>query len=124
MNLNQITVPSTDVPRSVAFYQTLGLRLIVSNFPSYARLECPDGDATFSVAQVAAIAPNPDLVVYFECEDLDRTCATLAAAGIRFDSAPTDQPWLWREAHLRDPDGNVYFACTTLVRIGGIPRGA
>src|SRR3989442_5453961 len=28
------------------------------------------------------------------------------AAGIQFDSAPTDQPWLWREARLRDPAGN------------------
>ncbi|MEO1522796.1 MAG: hypothetical protein AAFU78_18740 [Cyanobacteria bacterium J06633_2] len=25
---------------------------------------------------------------------------------MEFDSEPTDQPWLWREAHLRDPDGN------------------
>jgi hypothetical protein len=30
----------------------------------------------------------------------------LTAAGLSFDTPPTDQPWLWREARLRDPDGN------------------
>jgi catechol 2,3-dioxygenase-like lactoylglutathione lyase family enzyme len=49
MNLNQVTVPSTDVRRSIDFYQSLGLMLIVENLPSYARFECPEGDATFSV---------------------------------------------------------------------------
>jgi hypothetical protein len=31
----------------------------------------------------------------------------LLAQGIAFDHPPTDQSWLWREAYLRDPDGNV-----------------
>ena len=48
MNLNQITVPSLDISRSVRFYEVLGLRLIVHS-PHYARFECPDGDATVSV---------------------------------------------------------------------------
>ena len=30
----------------------------------------------------------------------------LTAAGLRFESEPVDQPWLWREAYLRDPAGN------------------
>ena len=25
----------------------------------------------------------------------------------KFDADPQDQPWLWREAYLRDPDDNV-----------------
>jgi len=28
-------------------------------------------------------------------------------AGVTFESGPCDQPWLWREARLRDPDGNA-----------------
>jgi hydroxymethylpyrimidine/phosphomethylpyrimidine kinase len=44
--------------------------------------------------------------VYFECADLDQTVARLLAAGVLFDSLPADQPWLWREARLRDPAGN------------------
>lgn len=47
MDLNQVTIPSNDVNRSVDFYRTLGLQLIVDSIPRYARFECPDGDATF-----------------------------------------------------------------------------
>ena len=46
-------------------------------------------------------------VIYFECADLDRTVAELRERGIRFYAEPQDQPWLWREAYLKDPDGNV-----------------
>lgn len=105
MNLNQVILPSTDVPRAIAFYRTLGFTLIVDSAPRYARFECPEGGATFSLHHVDAVAPS-HVVVYFECEDLDAQCKALAAKGIAFDSPPTDQPWLWREARLRDPDGN------------------
>ena len=113
MNLNQVTIPSVDVARSVSFYQQLGLRLIVDSAPRYVRFACPDGEATFSLHHVARISPNPDLVIYFECEKLDDVVAKLKQQGITFDSDPQDQPWLWREAYLRDPDGNViclYYA--------------
>jgi uncharacterized glyoxalase superfamily protein PhnB len=59
------------------------------------------------VQQVGAVATGSHVIVYLECADVDATCATQAARGIEFDSAPTDQTWLWREAYLRDPDGNV-----------------
>jgi predicted enzyme related to lactoylglutathione lyase len=45
--------------------------------------------------------------VYFECDDLDDRVSALKAQGLSFDQEPTDQPWLWREAYLRDPDDNV-----------------
>ena len=107
MNLNQVTVPARDVAASVEFYRRLGLRLIVDAPPRYARLECPDGGSTLSVEQVAGRGAEPAPVVYFECDDLDGTVARLAALGIAFDSEPADQPWLWREARLRDPAGNA-----------------
>ena len=49
MNLNQITLPTTDFDRSVAFYRGMGFTLIVHSPPRYARFECPEGEATFSV---------------------------------------------------------------------------
>jgi catechol 2,3-dioxygenase-like lactoylglutathione lyase family enzyme len=107
VNLNQVTVPSLDVARSIAFYQRLGLRLIVSTHPRYARLECPDGEATFSIHAVESLPDGPGVVVYFECADLDERVARLQGEGVVFDLLPQDQPWLWREAHLRDPDGNA-----------------
>ena len=110
MNLNQITIPSTNVPRAVAFYQQLGLRLIVDSSPRYVRFECPSdeaGNTTFSVHHVEQLSLNHDLVIYFECERLDDVVAELKSKGIVFDADPQDQSWLWREAYLRDPDGNV-----------------
>ena len=107
MNLNQVTLPAIDLERSVAFYQALGFRLIVHAPPRYARFECPDGDATFSLHTVAHAIGDSGVVVYFECDDLDARVEALATAGIAFSQMPTDQRWLWREARLHDPAGNT-----------------
>lgn len=107
MNLNQVTFPSTDVARSIAFYRRLGFRLIVEDLPTYARFECGGNGSTFSVHLMEGHVSNPALVVYFECEDLDAEVERLRTAGVAFDVLPQDQPWLWREAYLRDPDDNV-----------------
>jgi catechol 2,3-dioxygenase-like lactoylglutathione lyase family enzyme len=113
MRLNQVTIPSIDVARSVEFYKRLGLIQIVESLPDYARFVCSDGDATFSIHRVETVATGEKPVVYFECDDLDQSVADLEQRGIEFDSRPVDQSWLWREAYLRDPDGNLiglYFA--------------
>jgi catechol 2,3-dioxygenase-like lactoylglutathione lyase family enzyme len=103
VNLNQVTVEVSDIARARAFYQRLGLELIVSS-DHYARFLCPGG-ATFSIHLADSVGPG-GTAVYFECADLDDRVAALKAAGLAFDSAPVDQRWLWREAWLRDPDGN------------------
>lgn len=106
MDLNQVTLPTTDLRRAVAFYKLLGFRQIVDAPPRYARFECrPDGPS-FSLHLAEAVAKDNQTVIYFECEDLDRQVMELQEAGIQFETEPTDQRWLWREARLRDPDGN------------------
>src|SRR6185295_18566850 len=108
MRLNQVTIPSTDVARSVEFYARLGLIQIVESLPRYARFVCPDGDSTFSIHYIdRSSGDGSSIVVYFECDDLDERVTQLKQAGIKFESGPIDQPWLWREAYLRDPDGNL-----------------
>lgn len=112
MNLNQVTVAVADVARSIRFYQRLGLQLIVQDLPDYARFCCPSGQAGFSLSRVAQVPPSQTLI-YFECAELDQTVARLQAEGVEFSLLPTDQPWLWREAYLQDPDGNplcLYYA--------------
>ncbi|MGH8076420.1 MAG: VOC family protein [Lysobacter sp.] len=106
MNLNQVTLPAVDIGASAAFYLGMGFTQIVDS-PHYARFECPDGEATFSVHHVDAVAPDSGVVVYFECDDLDARVTTLQSRGYRFDLLPTDQRWLWREARLKDPSGTV-----------------
>ena len=107
MNLNQITLPVSDFDRSVAFYRAMGFALIVHSPPSYARFECPEGDATFSLHTSDHPTGDTGVVVYFECADLDARVDALLAAGFEFSQLPTDQRWLWREARLIDPSGNV-----------------
>lgn len=107
MNLNQVTVPSLDVRRSIAFYSKLGMKHIVEALPHYARFELPEGEATFSVHRVASLPEGEGVWIYFESGRLDAWVAELQEAGIRFEQEPEDQPWLWREARLRDPDGNL-----------------
>ncbi len=106
MNLNQVTVPSLDLEQSIPFYEKLGLELIVRSLPHYARFVCPDGNATFSLHQVAQLPAGEGVWVYFECDELDAYVAKLAGRGIILEEMPVDQPWLWREARLKDPDGN------------------
>ncbi|AUS06925.1 VOC family protein [Pseudotamlana carrageenivorans] len=106
MNLNQVTVPSLNVAKSVAFYKTLGLKLIVFTHSKYTRFECPDGDATFSIHQVERLSDNSGIMVYFEEQNLDETVEYLINKGMEFNQLPTDRSWLWREAQLNDPDGN------------------
>lgn len=106
MNLNQITVPSLNVEKAISFYENLGLKLIVKSLPHYARFECPEGDATFSIHQVDEKPSADGIYVYFECQNLDAQVALLKEKGIIFEELPTDKRWLWREAKLRDLDGN------------------
>jgi hydroxymethylpyrimidine/phosphomethylpyrimidine kinase len=107
--LNQVTVTGTSYERSVDFYRRLGLQQIVdSPDTGYARFETAGG-VTFSVQ----IDPDEKILattaIYLECDDLDERVEALARSGIAFEHGPRNQPWMWREARLRDPDGNIIF---------------
>lgn len=106
MELNQVTLPAIDVAASVAFYRRMGFELIV-DVPHYARFKSTVGDATFSVHAVDAMAESSKTIVYFECPLLDEQVAALKAKGLQFAQEPRDERWLWREARLVDPSGNV-----------------
>jgi catechol 2,3-dioxygenase-like lactoylglutathione lyase family enzyme len=106
MRLNQVTLASSDVEKSADFYRRLGFRQIVTALPRYVRFECEEGGATFSLHAVESHCES-QTTIYFECDDLDATYEKLRGRGIRFDQEPRDQTWLWREAYLRDPDGNL-----------------
>ncbi|MFK7977141.1 MAG: VOC family protein [Halioglobus sp.] len=82
MNLNQVTVQSTDISESIKFYTDLGLVLIVED-KHYARFECPMGDSTFSV-DIADQNQVSNTVVYFEVVNLKETVANLKVKGLEF----------------------------------------
>jgi catechol 2,3-dioxygenase-like lactoylglutathione lyase family enzyme len=109
MRLNHITLEVVDVEASARFYVRLGLIQIVASYPDYARLLAPEGDTTLSLHRSERTSPQRTASIHFEVEDVDRTVEELRQAGFRFASAPVDQPYLWREAILPDPDGNQIF---------------
>ena len=112
MNLNQITLPSLDLTKSIPFYQNLGLKLMVHSSNSYARFECSNG-ATFSLHKVDKLPHGDGAWIYFEMVNLDDFVNKLIKNGFVFDELPNDKPWLWREARLKDLDNNqiiLYFA--------------
>lgn len=106
MELNQVTLPATDLAASVAFYKKMGFEIIVDS-PHYARFKATVGGATFSLHAVELLGEPSQTVVYFECAALDEQVRGLKAKGIQFTQEPRDEPWLWREARLHDPAGNI-----------------
>lgn len=113
MNLNQVTVPCSNVPKSIEFYKKLGLKLIVHTHNQYARFECPNGESTFSLHYSEELPKGEGIWIYFEVENVPAAVKELQRKGVIFETQTKAQSWLWTEASLRDPDGNkiiVYHA--------------
>lgn len=108
VRLNHVALPARNVESSAGFYVRLGLTQIVANYPYYARLLAPNGDTTLSLHQAGEAVQN-GASMHFEVEDVDRTVQQLKQAGFQFMCDPVDQPYLWREAILHDPDGHRIF---------------
>ena len=104
MNLNQVTITVSNIEKSIEFYTLLGLILIVKA-QHYARFECPDGDATFSI-HLGPLTITNTTIIYFEVADVDKKISELERKGITILQFPQDQSWLWREAGIQDPDGH------------------
>ena len=111
MDLNQVTLPVTDMNSATAFYRKMGFLQIVKT-PHYARFECPQGNASFSLSLEESACSNGS-TIYFEHEQLDELVEALKNKGLEFDQDPKDMGYLWREAILHDPAGNrikLYWA--------------
>ncbi|MFD2520910.1 VOC family protein [Emticicia soli] len=106
MNLNQITIPVSNIEQSVEFYETLGLKLIVKT-PHYARFECMQGDSTFSIHQAEKPVQDSGVWIYFEVDNVDEKISELIRKGMVIEELPDDKTWLWREARIKDLDNHL-----------------
>jgi len=106
VNLNQITLPAINIEASAAFFRNMGFSQIVES-EDYARFECPRGESTFSIHKTSHAPTGNGAVIYFETENLDKQVEQLRELGFSFLQEPKDEPWLWREARLSDPSGNI-----------------
>lgn len=114
LRLNHISIKVSNLERSIAFYEILGLRLIVCTGNPYARFECADGGTTFSLSEAEQDEVIPgDTGLYFEVGNVAATVAHLQARGLEFYTPVKEESWLWTEAWFRDPDGHqlcIYHA--------------
>ena len=68
-------------------------------------------------ATVAAPEAGARFQLTLEVDDVDATCAVLAARGVQLLNGPMDRPWGIRTASFRDPGGHIW-------EIAGEPRSA
>jgi len=83
----------------------MGFELIV-DADHYLRFASKEGSATFSVIKVDEDFKNGS-IIYFETPELDSLVLELKSKGFTFDQDPKDMDYLWREAILHDPAGNM-----------------
>jgi organic hydroperoxide reductase OsmC/OhrA len=69
----------------------------------------PPGDTTLSLHPATDQSSGSSASIHFEVDDVDGTVEGLKRAGFSFVCDPVDQPYLWREAILLDPDGHQVF---------------
>ncbi len=92
MNLNQVTIPSLDLEKSVPFYEKLGLKLIVDAPPNYVRFECPSGSSTFSVHKTTQLPTGERVFIYlnsFMCLNISKVTASAASGALISSSIST-----------------------------------
>ena len=110
MFLSHITLLVSDIPRSKAFYEALGLELIV-DAAHYCRFRANldgQGSQTLSISQSPApIGASCHVGFEFATpEALDAYAGSLHSRGLILSERPQDRSWLWRDAILHDPDGH------------------
>jgi catechol 2,3-dioxygenase-like lactoylglutathione lyase family enzyme len=103
-SISAVTLHTADMARAVAFYESLGFRLLYggpnADFTSFAV------GAGYLNLQPAAPPAAVWGRVIFHVDDVDAMHARARAAGHVPSFEPTDAPWGERYFHLLDPDGH------------------
>jgi methylmalonyl-CoA/ethylmalonyl-CoA epimerase len=117
--VDNIGICTTDVARSVAFYQRLGFSEAYRN--ERGVLMAVDGVRLFIFATRLGKPPpvgrelglfgNPPGIdhISLAVADVDALYLTLQGAGVTFGGQPEDQSWGARMVGLKDPDGNNLY---------------
>jgi predicted enzyme related to lactoylglutathione lyase len=109
--IEQIAVNAHDIERAVAFYRDkLGMKLLFSVPPNLAFFDCKGIRLMLSLPAKPEF-DHPSSVIYFNVDDIQQACETLAARGVQFEEQPvfvadmgTYDLWL---ASFRDSENNV-----------------
>ncbi|WP_425228037.1 VOC family protein [Sphingomonas sp.] len=110
MPIAVVSVPVSDVDRSIAFYRdTLGMTLLedepMGPDMRWVQLQPRDGGATIALTTwFDALTSGGQQGLMIGIDDVDAEHARLAGLGVD-GSPPADQPW-GRFTMIKDPDGN------------------
>ena len=100
-----ISLPVSDVERSVAFYQQFGFELEVQK-ANFALLRLGEGTIGLLKMNMSKWQSMPRGAIHIELstENLDALFEQLQAQGVHFDSPPANHSWE-RQMFTNDPDG-------------------
>jgi glyoxylase I family protein len=108
-----------DMPTSLAFYREVMGFKIISDAPEDGRcdwvwLRCGESELMLNTAyeaddrpespDPARVAAHSDVILYFDCDDLDAACAYFRARGVAARE-PTVTSYGMKQVYLKDPDG-------------------
>ena len=100
-----ISLPVSDVERSVAFYQQFGFEVQVQH-ANFALLRLGEGTIGLLKMDLSKWpnAPRGAIHIELSTENLDALFEQLEAQGVHFASPPVDRSWE-RQMFTNDPDG-------------------
>ena|SRR6516165_5837112 len=117
--VDNIGICTTDVARSVAFYQRLGFSeayrndrgVLVAAGAAHLFIFATQQSNPAPVGRDLGLFGNPPGIdhISFAVADVDAMYATLRAAGVVLGGPPEDQSWGARMVGLKDPDGNNLY---------------
>jgi catechol 2,3-dioxygenase-like lactoylglutathione lyase family enzyme len=121
LSFNHAMIYSREVGAALRFYcDLLGFQLLEQmehgGRTVYARLKSAHGDGTIALHLIEpgkTLPPGDGIRLYCEVKGLEKFCAKLQAAGVKFSQLPKLMPWGWTHAYLDDPDGHevsLYWA--------------
>lgn len=111
INIGQIAVNATDIPRALAFYRdTLGMRLLFEAPPKMAFFDCAGVRLMLSLPETPEY-DHPGSVLYFRVDDIDQAYAQLKERGVTFQGKPhliarMPDHELWM-TFFKDSEGNT-----------------
>jgi catechol 2,3-dioxygenase-like lactoylglutathione lyase family enzyme len=117
--VDNIGICTTDVARSVAFYQRLGFSeayrndrgVLMAAGAAHLFIFATQQSNPPPVGRDLGLFGNPPGIdhISFAVADVDAMYATLRAAGVVLGGPPEDQSWGARMVGLKDPDGNNLY---------------
>jgi catechol 2,3-dioxygenase-like lactoylglutathione lyase family enzyme len=113
-----ITLFVEDIDAARRFYRDVfGVEVLVEDDDSTAfrfgntivnLLRASAADELVAPAAVGGPESGARLVFTIDVDDVDATCAELAARGVELLNGPIDRPWGVRTASFRDPGGHIW----------------